>query len=318
MQKIFIISILLTACGIASKASEPPTLVPDLTCFTGSGSAYRGTVNMTVSGKACQMWSVQSPHKHDRTPENYPSKGLEGNYCRNPDGEGSPWCYTTYSNSRWEYCKVLSCRNQPGLDLSGKMFTFPKESNTARVKLQPSQNRFSSVTVCLRFRTQLARNYSLFSLASDADDNDFLIYRKGNKGDFDVVIRDKVVNFKGLPNEQNTWYSICATWESNSGLSQVWISGNPSARKVGFNGTLDKNPTIILGQEQDSVDGGYKSNQSFVGKMTDVHMWDYVISACQIKRFANNLNFTPGNVLNWKALNFNITGDVKVEKKSKG
>ena len=29
------------------------------------------------------------------------------NYCRNPDGERTIWCYTTDSNSRWETCKPL-------------------------------------------------------------------------------------------------------------------------------------------------------------------------------------------------------------------
>ncbi|XP_076128071.1 plasminogen-like [Alosa pseudoharengus] len=101
-------------CNIPRCTSEPPTIVPELTCATGDGSAYRGIASVTISGKACQMWSSQFPHKHSRTPENYPCKGLEGNYCRNPDSERSPWCYTTDSETRWEYCKVPSCGNQPG------------------------------------------------------------------------------------------------------------------------------------------------------------------------------------------------------------
>ena len=61
---------------------------PDLTkCGSGKQADYRGKINKTASGRTCQRWDVQSPHKHSRTPENYPNSGLEENYCRNPDGK---------------------------------------------------------------------------------------------------------------------------------------------------------------------------------------------------------------------------------------
>lgn len=40
-------------------------------------------------------------------------RGLDKNYCRNPDNERSPWCYTTDPETRWEYCSVPSCGDQP-------------------------------------------------------------------------------------------------------------------------------------------------------------------------------------------------------------
>ncbi|XP_071762954.1 plasminogen [Centroberyx gerrardi] len=103
-------------CSIPRCTSEAPTIVPELTCATGEGGAYRGTVAVTISGKPCQSWSAQTPHKHNRTPDNYPCKGLDNNYCRNPDNERMPWCYTTDSETRWEYCKVPSCGDAPGPD----------------------------------------------------------------------------------------------------------------------------------------------------------------------------------------------------------
>ncbi|TKS75385.1 Plasminogen [Collichthys lucidus] len=103
-------------CSIPRCASEPPTIVPELTCATGDGLSYRGTVAVTESGKTCQRWSAQTPHKHNRTPANYPCKDLEHNYCRNPDNERMPWCYTTDSETRWEYCKVPTCGNETAPD----------------------------------------------------------------------------------------------------------------------------------------------------------------------------------------------------------
>ncbi|CAJ1077938.1 plasminogen [Xyrichtys novacula] len=100
-------------CSIPRCASEPPTIIPEMTCATGEGGAYRGTIAVTESGKTCQSWSAQTPHKHNRTPDNYPCKGLDNNYCRNPDNERMPWCYTTDSETRWEYCRVPSCGAEP-------------------------------------------------------------------------------------------------------------------------------------------------------------------------------------------------------------
>uniref|UniRef100_A0A672HQU1 Plasminogen n=1 Tax=Salarias fasciatus TaxID=181472 RepID=A0A672HQU1_SALFA len=103
-------------CSIPRCSSEPPTIVPELSCITGEGGAYRGTIAVTESGKTCQSWSAQSPHKHNRTPDNYPCKGLENNYCRNPDNERMPWCYTTDPETRWEYCSVPRCGDSPAPD----------------------------------------------------------------------------------------------------------------------------------------------------------------------------------------------------------
>ena len=35
---------------------------------------------------------------------------LEENYCRNPDGEDTIWCYTTDPNKEWEECEPLGER----------------------------------------------------------------------------------------------------------------------------------------------------------------------------------------------------------------
>ncbi len=78
------------------------------------GRDYRGKVDHTKSGRLCQAWSAQSPNHHSRSTINYPGTGLGGhNYCRNPDGEAGPWCYTMdFPNMRWEECDVGSRQSQ--------------------------------------------------------------------------------------------------------------------------------------------------------------------------------------------------------------
>ncbi|XP_035696734.1 uncharacterized protein LOC118430131 [Branchiostoma floridae] len=78
-------------------------------CQEGNGVSYRGTVSVTETGKTCQRWDSQTPHKHDTTPAKYPSSGLEENYCRNPDGWHEIWCLTMDPNTWWERCDIPDC-----------------------------------------------------------------------------------------------------------------------------------------------------------------------------------------------------------------
>merc|ERR1712131_239294 len=88
-------------------------------CYSGDGAGYRGTKSMTKTGKKCQRWDSQVPHEHSRTPENNPSSDLRENFCRNPDGEAEPWCYTTDPSQRWEFCGVPKCNGSPCANWKG-------------------------------------------------------------------------------------------------------------------------------------------------------------------------------------------------------
>merc|ERR1712179_844830 len=95
------------------EAYEPgpplPTPAPVECRKTNLGHDYLGHRAVTSSGKTCQRWDSQSPHKHPVNNVNhFPKAALnEANYCRNPDdAPGGPWCYTTDRKIRWEYCDI--------------------------------------------------------------------------------------------------------------------------------------------------------------------------------------------------------------------
>ncbi|KAM3615306.1 uncharacterized protein V6R79_026396 [Siganus canaliculatus] len=197
-------------------------------------------------------------------------------------------------------------------DLSGKQMIFPVEGDTAHVTLTTSTQSFTAATVCLRFMTDLTRTHALFSVATSSTSNAFLIFRANDEIFYDVD--NNRAKFGELDYTLNVWHSICATWDSSTGLVRLWFDGNPTVFKFTTTATIS-DPSIVLGQEQDSIGGGFSTSQSFTGIICDVHMWDYVLSSCEIHRYVNDLNFTPGNMLNWRALEYTITGDVLVENK---
>ncbi|XP_054904182.1 C-reactive protein-like [Poeciliopsis prolifica] len=201
-------------------------------------------------------------------------------------------------------------------DLSGKMFTFPQETNRAHVQLNTSKINFSAVTVCHRSFTDLKRDHMLFSLSTPNSPNDFLIFWDNTNKEMEAHIKNKKSEYGGLDYKPNTWHSICTTWDSVTGLTQLWFNGQPSVRKFTNSGSNIRGPVnIVVGQEQDSHGGGFDLKQCFIGMMSDVHMWDYVLSGCEIQNYVDERNFTPGNVLNWRALDYQIVDKVLSENK---
>ncbi|KAM9723721.1 uncharacterized protein ACNS7B_019026 [Menidia menidia] len=201
------------------------------------------------------------------------------------------------------------------LDLSDKMFTFPQETSTANVRLITSRQNLNAVTVCFRSFTDLTRDHSLFSLATPSKDNEFLIFKKSGSEGFHLYARSVFAAVIGHEYKQNMWHSICATWDASSGLVQLWVDGIPSSRKFTRTGTMAEQMIIVLGQDQDSYGGSFDAKQSFVGMISDLHMWDNVLSPCEIQKYTGDSNFPDGNVLNWKAMEFKITGRVQIEEK---
>ena len=73
---------------------------------------YRGCQSKTISGKTCQAWEEQTPHKHAwdtvATRARDGLGGVENNYCRNPDAADTIWCFTTDPKQVRESCQPLN------------------------------------------------------------------------------------------------------------------------------------------------------------------------------------------------------------------
>ncbi|CAJ1069187.1 C-reactive protein-like [Xyrichtys novacula] len=166
-------------------------------------------------------------------------------------------------------------------DMSGKMFTFPQESKTAYVRLTTPRQSLSAVTLCLRTFTDLDRGHAPFSLATPGVANAFVIFGSAKDNEVTMSVRNKEVRFRELGYKTNTWHSFCSTWDSGSGVGQIWLDGKPSSRKyINSGSNITGLINIVLGQDQDEHGGRFNAKQSFVGMMSDVHMWDYTLSPC--------------------------------------
>ena len=95
--------------------------------------------------------------------------------------------------------------------------------------------------------TDLSRSHALFSLATPSSDNGFRILKGAANDAINVSVLNVGAGFRGQDYKLNTWHPICSTWDSESGLAQLWLDGKPSIRKF-TGGSNITNPIVILGQ----------------------------------------------------------------------
>ena len=100
--------------------------VDDFGCKPLDGTAYNGSLSTTSSGKTCQMWNVTNPPDIQSLGYDY----VRGhNYCRDPDGDGLLWCFTTDPATLYDTCDVpfcvveVTCHSGPTSDYTGNWST---------------------------------------------------------------------------------------------------------------------------------------------------------------------------------------------------
>nr|XP_006115301.1 mucosal pentraxin-like [Pelodiscus sinensis] len=197
-------------------------------------------------------------------------------------------------------------------DIEGQVFVFPKESADAHVILNMNHNGpLKNFTVCLRYFTDLTRPYSLFSYATRAKDNEILLF-KDKPGVLSLTVGGQQVVFTVPENTGSSrwWEHVCASWESATGIAELWVNWNPLPRKGLQKGySISNQGMIVLGQDQDSFGGGFDAKQSFVGELTKVNMWD-LVTARDAVRAASADSQLPPSVLSWGALQYQVKGYV--------
>nr|XP_060614145.1 C-reactive protein-like isoform X1 [Anolis sagrei ordinatus] len=200
-------------------------------------------------------------------------------------------------------------------NLQQKVFVFPEESDSAMVVVQASiLEPLTSFTVCLRYYSLLTREYSLFSYATKEQFNQILVL-KPSPNQYRIYLGTVFVTFI-LPEKKDSkpgWEHICVSWESATGLVELWLDGEPLPR-MGLLKSQCINPeaNIVLGQDQDSFGGGFDASQSFVGEMKDVYMWKRVLNADEVGLVLSDYVLSD-YLINWRALNYEIKGYVVLQ-----
>ncbi|NWW00289.1 MPTX protein, partial [Machaerirhynchus nigripectus] len=194
-------------------------------------------------------------------------------------------------------------------DILGLVFVFPQESRSAYVQVQARlEQPLNNFTVCLRSFTDLTRPCGLFSYATENQDNEILLL-KPRPGQYEFYVGGRSLLFV-VPRSPGESEHVCASWESSTGIVRFWFNGKPWPRKGLQRGyTVGVPASILLGQDQDSFGGGLDTQESFVGEISSVYMWDTGISASGVRAaMYDTPEETP--LFGWRNFPYKIVGEV--------
>ncbi|XP_078703752.1 uncharacterized protein LOC144928896 [Branchiostoma floridae x Branchiostoma belcheri] len=194
-----------------------------------------------------------------------------------------------------------------------KRTTFPSPRSTSNyVRLSPSLSQdLRSFTLCLHMRTDMSSSSdaALVSYAVTQQANELLVFNKGGRG-LKLFIQGQEVVLGPLPVWDGARHALCVTWRSSDGSWQVFADGvlKNSGSRFRRGGRVRSGGTLILAQEQDRVGGGFDRNQAFSGELSQVNLWDRVLSPAEVgadwSAFCNH----HGNVIDWATANIQVVG----------
>ncbi|XP_052398363.1 pentraxin fusion protein-like [Carassius gibelio] len=216
---------------------------------------------------------------------------------------------------------LLQDTSSSTVGLGGKVLLFPTETNNSFVKLTPEKPlSLSAFTLCMRVTTELQGQREIILFAYRIQNYDELNVWREKDGRLSFYLSGSGSGNGALfylPPLSTFRTHVCVTWESATGLSAFWVDGHRSSYQLFKKGhSVQPGGTVLLGQDPDNYLGGFDKNQSFVGEITDVHMWDQVLSGSQIRAVYSNQepSVPKGNVFDWNTINYEINGNVLVVK----
>ncbi|KAI5095662.1 carbonic anhydrase 6 isoform X2, partial [Silurus meridionalis] len=173
-----------------------------------------------------------------------------------------------------------------------------------------------SFTVCMNLRMNPRPVHTVLSYSTSKHENELTITMGYEVG---LWIGNEFVNLQYQQRPHN-WAHYCLTWSSHTGGSALWINGAVGPEQYLRSGySISSGGDLILGKDQDGI-LGISDSDAFVGDMTDLNIWDYVLSPKEIQEEVNcdkNSGKLKGNVLNWGVTRMSLYGGVQLETESR-
>uniref|UniRef100_A0A8C7PT42 Sushi, von Willebrand factor type A, EGF and pentraxin domain-containing protein 1 n=1 Tax=Oncorhynchus mykiss TaxID=8022 RepID=A0A8C7PT42_ONCMY len=171
----------------------------------------------------------------------------------------------------------------------------------------------TEITCTFWMRSSDTTNYGTpISYAVEESDNAFLLIDY-NGWVLYINGKDRITDCPAVNTGQ--WHHIGVSWRSWDGDWRVYINGNPSdgGKGLSVGSTIPGGGALVLGQDQDQRGEGFNPVESFVGSLSQLHIWDRVLDPQQIKILASTCpgKNIRGNVLAWPDFLNGVVGRVK-------
>ncbi|XP_036408824.1 pentraxin-4 [Megalops cyprinoides] len=197
------------------------------------------------------------------------------------------------------------------------MLLFPSASTQNYVSFTKGfPVRLLELSVCTWLKVEAGYVGTLLSYATEDNDNKLVLYGRNSsqRGSVDFVIGDPA--YRELPVAallDGLWHHLCVVWSSIEG--RYWhytdrrLTSAGSKFQKGYE--IPAGGAVVLGQEQDSVGGGFDEAESFVGRLAGFAVWDRALSPGEVSGVATGRGLPRGTVLTLDDVG-QLNGDVQL------
>ncbi|KAM4634495.1 neuronal pentraxin receptor a [Polymixia lowei] len=203
---------------------------------------------------------------------------------------------------------------EEGTGVSGRAFpegyrlSFPSRTNYMYAAVKHPVPELRALTACLWLRVVAGGVGTPLSYAVPEQPNELALLQ-GLHTPTELLVNDQVAQLP-LNLSRGSWQHICVSWSQKGGAWQAYQGGKLRGEGHGLAPGHHVRPggLLILGQEQDSLGGGFDSSQALVGELSQVGLWDRVLTPGQVASLARCGRVPQGSVAPWTETGVEVYG----------
>ncbi|XP_024643156.2 adhesion G protein-coupled receptor D2 isoform X5 [Macaca nemestrina] len=169
------------------------------------------------------------------------------------------------------------------------VLVFGEKTADRAARLRSPLPELAALTACAHVQWDCASSdpAALFSVAAPALPNALQLRAFAEPGGVvraALVVRGHHAPFLAAFRADGRWHHVCATWEQRGGRWALFSDGRrrAGARGLGAGHPVPSGSILVLGQDQDSLGGGFSAHDAFSGNLTDFHLWARALSPTQL------------------------------------
>ena len=264
-------------------AQAPANTVPPVVTGSAAPGETLTVTNGTWTGTPPIAYSTQWQRCSPATAPAYTAAVSADSpllHWRLAEASGTTAADASGNNRAGTYVNTVQ-RNQPGALNTDANAAVGFNAGTGRVERAALTGMpTTAIGAELWVKTTDQRNAGLISYAVDGNSDEFHIT---NPDSLTVAVIGSRID-TGVGVNDNQWHHVVATWTSDTGTVTLYVDGVQRFTQAGVRTgiSLTGGGTMVIGQEQDSVGGGFDSTQALNGQLDEVAMYPAALSSARV------------------------------------
>ncbi|XP_035271868.1 adhesion G-protein coupled receptor D2 [Anguilla anguilla] len=203
----------------------------------------------------------------------------------------------------------------PKKDAFGSLILqFSGKSNRKHARLLQQFPGMQSVTVCvhIQFDPSCYGFSTVFSYSIPSFINEFQLRAnvvRGKPIQLALMVHGLHGPYSVASANDGLWHFVCVSWTRDKGEWVVAVDGLVVGQGDNLNSSADigRDGQFIIGQEQDTFGGSFRSDESFSGNITWLNIWDRVLNISEIHALERECSLIlPGLFYKWDSSTLEI------------